>query len=75
MLNKADEGEFWQDVTDVGTTAMTAFTLGGGSLEDPGGFRPWTYGGETGVGKGLFKTATGDWSLGKGTLWGKWRGQ
>tara|TARA_Y100000034_G_scaffold65610_1_gene79255 strand:- start:1096 stop:1656 length:561 start_codon:yes stop_codon:yes gene_type:complete len=71
MLNKADEGEFWQDVTDVGTTAMTAFTLGGGTLEDPGAFSPWTYGGKGAAageyGKGLFGKGT------KGSLWEKWR--
>jgi len=78
MLNRADKSEFWQDVTDVATTAATAFTLGGGSLKKPGGFDPWTYGGKeavkAGAGKGLFKTAAGDWSFGEGTLWGKWLG-
>ena len=72
-LKAADTGEFWQDVTDVGTTAMTAFTLGGGTLEDPGAFSPWTYGGKKaadvgGYGKGLFGKGT------TGSLWEKWRG-
>ena len=70
MLDRADEGEFWQDVTDVGTTAMTAFTLGGGSLKDPGNFSFTQYGGkDAGVGMGLFGKGEGG-----GSLWDKWRG-
>ena len=72
-LDRADEGEFWQDLTDVGQTALSSFKLGGGSLEDPGGFSPWYCGGKKaadlgGYGKGLFGKGT------TGSLWEKWRG-
>ena len=70
MLDRADESEIWQDVTDEGTTAMTAFTLGVGSLKAPGNFSFTQYGGkDAGVGMGIFGKGEGGASL-----WDKWRG-
>ena len=63
-LKAADRSQFWKDLTDVGTTALTAWTLGGGSLDDPGNFSFTQYGGKSsGRGMGLFGKGEGGKSL------------
>ena len=72
QLEAADEGELWQDITDVGKTAVSAFTMGGGSLEKPGDFSWTDFGGKSG------KTGMGVFNIGgrgtQGSLWNKWTG-
>jgi hypothetical protein len=70
QLDRADEGEFWQDVTDVGQTALSSFKLGGGSLSEPGKFSFTQYGGHgSDTGYGVFGKGKGGLSL-----WDKWMG-
>ena len=45
LLEEADEAQNWRNVTDIGTSALSAFTLGGGSFKEPTAFRPFQYGG------------------------------
>tara|TARA_R100000008_G_C3541675_1_gene145117 strand:+ start:147 stop:743 length:597 start_codon:yes stop_codon:yes gene_type:complete len=67
-LKAADRSQFWKDLTDVGTTALTAWTLGGGSLDNPGNFSFTQYGGKSsGRGMGLFGKGEGGRSL-----WDEW---
>lgn len=45
-LAAIDEGDFWRDVADVGTTALTSWKLTGGTFDDPfaknkGGLWQW----------------------------------
>ena len=90
-LTKADKADIWRDVVDLGTTAMTAWTMGGGSFKDPGNFSLTHFGGKKAAtegmyGRGLFGNIQGEGSWtgftqalkGKpdaGTLWGKWMGR
>ena len=58
-LEAADKADVWSDVVDIGKSAALAFTLGGGSLKDPGNFSATQFGGRTaaaegGYGAGLF---------------------
>ena len=75
-LTKADKADIWRDVVDLGTTAMTAWTMGGGSFKDPGNFSLTKFGGKDaveagGYGKGVFGKAGGGYGLGGDTLWGQ----
>ena len=67
-LEAADKADVWSDVVDVGKSAALAFTLGGGSLKDPGNFSATHFGGKSaiqqhGYGQGLFGKGSG------GSLW------
>ena len=90
-LTRADKADIWGDVVDLGTTAMAAWTMGGGSFKDPGNFSLTHFGGKKAAtegmyGRGLFGNIQGEgpWTgftqalKGKpdaGTLWGKWMGR
>ena len=71
QLEAADKGQFWKDVADVGTTALTAFTLGGGSLTDTSTWKDVSmtkFGGKAaGGGMGLFGKGAGGQSM-----WNQW---
>jgi len=63
-LREADREQNWQNIANIGTSALTAWTMGGGSFDDPRNFDPWTYGGKEGAkrhGTGVFgKGGIGD---------------
>ena len=71
LLKRADEGETWRDVTDFGTSLLTAWELGGGDIKKPGSFRALTYGGEKGAekhGRGIFGKGGAD----RQSVWDMW---
>jgi len=77
QLEASDKGEFWKDVAGVGTTALTAFTLGGGDLTDTSSWKDFSmtkFGGKKaaeagGYGTGLFGKGAGGQSM-----WSQWLG-
>ena len=70
QLQAADRAQTWKDVADIGTVALTAYTLGGGKMTDPSNFSFTQFGGQTsGTGMGLF----GEGAEGIST-WDKWMG-
>jgi len=71
ILDEADRGEKWRDLTDIGVDALTAFALGGGSIKDPGNFSFTQYGGKSaGRGAGIFGKGPGGSSV-----WDEWMGR
>jgi|2_EtaG_2_1085320.scaffolds.fasta_scaffold91643_2 hypothetical protein len=75
QLEAADKGQFWKDVADVGTTALTAFTLGGGSLTDTSTWKDVSMTKFGGTGAGATDTGMGLFNIGgKGSqsMWNQW---
>jgi hypothetical protein len=80
-LEAADRADVWSDVVDIGKSAALAFTLGGGSMEDPSNFSATHFGGKEAAAEGMYGAglfgniqSTGS-RTGAGTLWGNLRGK
>lgn len=71
LLQSADAADIAQTWKDIGTTALTAFTMGGGSLKDPSNFSFTKFGGKDATtGMGLFNIGGG----GEQSLWNQYTG-
>ena len=59
-LKSADRGDLARSWKDIGTSALSAFTLGGGSMKEPSNFSFTQFGGKSGgAGMGFFGKGEG----------------